>query len=171
MRRVVVSVLCVLLVATALSASDEDFAVRTKEIPKIEVQPDKALVYVVRPAKLGMAIRIWAFSDETALGMTKGKTFSHAYVDPGSHVFWARAENVSAVEHEVEAGKTYYLKQKVKMGGLKARVRVEFLSEEEGLEALKKCGKHSVLTESGLARAAEIAAEKYETAKEKAADE
>ena len=126
-------------------------------------------MYIVRPAKMGMAIRIWAFADEAVLGMTKGRTFTHAYVDPGTHIFWARAENVSAVEYTVEAGRTYYLKQKVKMGGFKARVRVEFLSDDEGLKALKKCGKHSTLTEAGKARGAEIVVEKYSTAKEKAA--
>ena len=74
-----------------------------------------------------------------------------------------------AIEYTVEAGETYYFKQKVKIGGLKARVRAEFLSEDEGLAALKKCEKYSTLTEAGTARGEEIAAEKLSTAKEKAA--
>jgi hypothetical protein len=171
MRRVVVSLLCALLMAAVLPAADKggDYAVREKGGPKPEAKPDKASVYIVRPAKLGMAIRIWAFADDTLLGLTKGQTYTHVYLDPGTYVFWARAENVSAIEYTVDAGETYYFKQKVKMGGLKARVKAEFLSEDEGLAALKKCKKYSTLTEAGKARGEEIATEKYSTAQEKAA--
>lgn len=169
MRHVVVSLLCLVLMAAALPAADKDYAVRVKGGPTPEAQPDKASVYIVRPANMGKAIRIWAFADETVLGLTKGNTYTHVYLDPGTYVFWSRAENVSAVEYAVVAGETYYFKQKVKMGGFKARVRAEFLSEDEGLEALKKCEKYSTLTEAGKARGGEIVAEKYATAKEKAA--
>jgi hypothetical protein len=103
------------------------------------------------------------------LGLTKGDTFAFAYVEPGERLFWSRAENVSALTTNVEAGKTYYLKQNVRMGGLKARVKLEILDETEGHEMLEKCGHHSTLTDAGKARAAEIAAEKLAVAKEKAA--
>jgi len=170
MRRVVVSLLCTLLLAAVLPAADKDYAVREKGGPTPEAQPDKASVYIVRPANLGKAIRIWAFADETPLGVTKGNTFAHVYLDPGTYVFWSRAENVSAIEYSVEAGKTYYFKQKVKMGGLKARVGAEFLSEDDGLEDLEKCEMYYTLTDEGRTRGQEIAAEKYATAKEKAAE-
>jgi hypothetical protein len=117
---------------------------------------------------MGMAIRMWAFADDTVLGLTKGDTYAHAYLEPGEYTFWSRAENVSAVNQVVEAGKTYYLKQKVKMGGFKARVSVEVLNEAEGREVLEKCASFSTLTEAGKVRAAEIAAEKGEIAEEKA---
>ena len=142
----------------------------TRSGKRPEVLPDKASVYIVRPAKMGMAIRMWAFADDTVLGLTKGDTYAHAYLEPGEYTFWSRAENVSAVKHTVEAGKTYYFKQKVKMGGLKARVSVEFLSDAEGQETLDKCASFSKLTDAGRARAAEIAAEKQVIADEKAAD-
>jgi len=169
MRRVVVSLLCVLLMAAVLPAGDKDYAVREEGGPTSEAKPDKASVYIVRPSNVGGAIRIWAFADDTLLGMTKRKTYTHAYFDPGTYLFWSRAENVSAIEHTVEAGRTYYFKQKVKLGALKARVRAEFLSENEGLAALKKCKMYSTLTEAGKARGEEIATEKYSTAQEKAA--
>jgi hypothetical protein len=56
------------------------------------------------------------------------------------------------------------------MGGFKARVSVEMLSESEGLEVLEKCASFSTLTEAGKVRAAEIAAEKGEIAEEKAVE-
>jgi len=39
----------------------------------------------------------------------------------------------------VEAGKTYYLQQKIKMGFMKARNKLVAISETEGKEALGKC--------------------------------
>lgn len=161
-----------LLVASGVAAGDDDdYAVREKKVVRPDVLPDKASVYIVRPAKMGMAIRMWAFADDIALGLTKGDTYAHAYLEPGDYTFWARAENVSAVKQTVEAGRTYYFKQMVKMGALKARVSVEFLSGTEGEEVLDKCASFSVLTDAGRARAAEIAAEKGSVADEKAADE
>jgi hypothetical protein len=169
MRSIVTCAVCVVLMTSAVAiGGGDDYAVREKAVVRPEVLPDKASVYVLRPAKMGMAIRMWAFADDTVLGLTKGDTYAHAYLDPGSYTFWGRAENVSAIDQEVEAGKTYYLKQSVKMGGLKARVKVEFLDDAEGLKALEKCKSFSKLTDAGRARAAEIAAEKQDVADEKA---
>ncbi len=133
----------------------------------LEPPPDAAVVYVVRPAMLGKAIKAWAFVDETTIGVNKGKHYTFATVPPGRHVFWARAENVSALEMNVEAGVSYYLKQGVQMGGLKARVKLVAVSEMEGKAAIEKC-KYTQLTDEGRARGAEIVAAKYETALEKA---
>ena len=172
MRSFVIGAVCVVLMwpALGIAGDEEDYAVREKRVARPDVLPDKASIYVVRPAKMGMAIRMWAFADDTVLGLTKGDTYAHAYLEPGLYTFWSRAENVSAVIQTVEAGKTYYLKQAVRMGGLKARVEIGFLSDEEGEHVLGRCNQFSTLTEAGRARAAEIAAEKLETAKEKADD-
>jgi len=167
MRQNIFLALCVVLLVTSLSAAEEDFAVYEKGGPRPEAPPDKALVYIVRPATLGMAIRLWAFADETPLAVTRGNTYATAEVEPGTHIFWGKAENVSAMEYTVEAGKTYFLKLKVKMGGFKARVRVEFLAEKEGEEALKNCKKYSTFTAAGQERAAVIVGERLDAAKEK----
>ena len=164
----VVVILVVLSVVGSVAADEEDYAVRQKAGEKPGPVADKASVFVVRPAQTGMLIRMWAFADDIVLGLTKGDTYAHAYLEPGMYTFWSRAENVSAVVHTVEAGKTYYFKQAIRIGGLKARVRVEFLSDEEGAYVLGRCKYQSTLTEAGKTRAAEIAAEKREIADEKA---
>jgi len=170
-NRILVSAFCLIMALSGLPASaGGDFAVREKGGPRPEAKADKASVYIVRPANIGKAIRIWAFADENVIGVTKSNTYLHIYLDPGTYVFWSRAENVSAVEYTVEAGKTYYFKQKVKMGMMKARVRVLPLSETEGLEVLDECEKFSTMTDAGKVRGAEIAAEKLAVAKEKAAE-
>lgn len=134
-----------------------------KEKQYAEPTDDSAIVYVVRPAVLGKAVRIWAFVDKQSIGVNRGKQYTFARVLPGEHTFWAKAENISAIEFEVEAGKTYYLKQTVKMGAFKARVKLIQIDEVEGKEGIEKC-KFTRLTPEGQERAEEIAAKKWETA-------
>lgn len=135
-----------------------------------EPTSDQALVYFLRPSMLGKAVKTWAFVDDQVVGATKGKTCTFGHVSPGTHVFWAKAENVSAVEMEVAAGKTYYLKQAARMGGLKARVKLIPLDEGEGRETLGKCKKTTTLTAAGEERATELIGEYHERALEKAAN-
>jgi Protein of unknown function (DUF2846) len=131
----------------------------TKDHPMGEVQEDKALVYVVRPTSMGMAIKSFFFCDDDILGINKGSSYFFAQVDPGKHVFWSKSENVDALELEVEAGRTYYLQQHVRMGAFKARTKLEVLGEGEGKAALDKCKKHGTMTERGREKGAEIVRE------------
>ncbi len=170
MRTLTLAIVALLLVATATPVLAGD-AITVDKSNKVraEASSDAATIYVVRPAFMGKAIKMWSFCDETPLGANKGKHYHFATVPPGKHVFWSKAENVSALELEVEAGQTYYLFQKVKMGGMKARVKLIVASEHVGEEAIQK-SKFTQLTAEGEARAAEIAAEKYQVAIGKAAE-
>ena len=51
----------------------------------------------------------------------------------------SRAENDATLEMEAEAGKTYFLRQKVKMGMIKARTKLEIMGDIDGKKALNKC--------------------------------
>ena len=150
-------------------ASAGGFMEFTKEHPLAEERADKAIVYVVRPTSVGAAVKSFFFVDDEVVGINRGSSYFFTYVDPGKHVFWSKAENVSALEMEVEAGKTYYLWQKARMGGMKARVKLTEATEAEGQAALKKAGKYTSLTAAGEARAQEVADEFLARAKEKAA--
>jgi hypothetical protein len=85
----------VLLTPFAAVADEEDFAVREKAVVRPEVFPEMASIYVVRPAKGGMAIRMWAFADDTVCVHRDTPTPCKAYT------FWARARTV---RHTVEGG-------------------------------------------------------------------
>ena len=163
-----VFVLTIALVICASLISAQELITVSKEKVQPEPSDQAAVVYFVRPAFMGKAVKIWAFVDETVAGANKGKHYTFATVPAGKHLFWGKAENVSGLELEVEAGKTYYLKQKVKMGGMKARVKLMQIDAAEGEKALEKC-KYTTLTPAGEERGAEIVAEKYEVALEKAA--
>lgn len=128
-----------------------------KEHPLGEVQADKALIYVVRPTSIGSAVKSFFLCDEEILGINRGKSYFFAHVDPGRHVLWSKSENVDALELEVEAGRTYYIQQHVRMGGFRARTELELLDEVRGEEALAKCKKYGTMTDKGREKGAEIA--------------
>ena len=173
MKDVVNGILCTTVVLVALASApasyagkdaqaekdEENFVQFSKDHPLGEATADRALIYVVRPTSAGFAVKSWFFSDDQVLGANRGSSYFFAHVEPGKRVFWSKSENVDAVELEVEAGQTYYLQQHVKIGGFKARTKLEVLDEVAGQERLAKCTKYGVLTETGRARGAELAAE------------
>jgi hypothetical protein len=163
--RKAISPLLITLLLPTVALADDITVSKEKRIG--ELTDDHAVVYFVRPGFLGKAVKIWAFVDDKAVGANKGKQYTFANVEPGKHVFWSKAENVAAVEMNVEGGKAYYIQQKPKMGGMKARVQLFVLEEAEGKAALEKCKGYTTLTAEGETRAAEIIANKFETATQK----
>ena len=127
-----------------------------------------ALVYVFRPATIGAAIKTWAFADDTLMMVSKPRAYSFAQVPAGKRLFWTKSENTSAFELEVEAGETYYLKVKIKMGLAKARARILQIDEKEAQGYFEKCS-YVEPTEEGLTRAVEIVANRKDRAVSKAA--
>jgi hypothetical protein len=136
--------------------------------PTVTIGPGEAAVYFMRPASLGLAINFYGFVDETLVGVTKGNTYTFAVVPAGEHIVWARSGNVTALKATLEAGKTYYFEQKVKMGGLKARVSLEPMAEADALEQIGK-DPWTTLTDEGKEKGAEALAEDYAEAVEIAA--
>ena len=106
--------------------------------PTPEAPPDKALIYVVRPTMMGNKIQTKLSVDQKWVGVNRGDNYFFFTLDPGEHYFCSTAENHSVLALKVEAGKTYYLQQKVRMGFMKASNRLAVISEEEGEVALSK---------------------------------
>lgn len=100
--------------------------------------PDKALIYIIRDTMLGMAIQTKLAVDGQWVGVNKGNNYFFISVTPGKHYFCSRAENHSAMALTVEAGKTYYIRQEVVMGIMKARTKLEVMDEETALKKLPK---------------------------------
>jgi hypothetical protein len=91
---------------------------------------------VYRPSSAGFAVRMEVTCDGQSLGSTKGKRFIYALLDPGKHTIKSKAENTATLDVDLEAGKTYYIHQRVKMGALMARTELELVTNES--EARKK---------------------------------
>lgn len=115
--------------------SDEDLMV----VKNIKTDSSKALVYFVRPAFSGYAIKFHVTCDEKSIGSTNGKRFLFAYIEPGTHKFISKAENSAELFLKVEAGKTYFIEQKPKMGLLYTRNAIEVVDEVKGRKLLAKC--------------------------------
>lgn len=157
--------------ASTLAQSDVKkagkYTIKYKTKKMGEATADKALVYILRPAFPGKAVKMWAFADEQFIGVTYGRQYTYALVEPGEHVFWSKAENVNALKLTVEAGKTYHLQQKVRMGGFKARVKLLEAERSEIPKFFKKC-KYVTPTERAHTKAQEYIEEWHELAKERA---
>jgi hypothetical protein len=113
---------------------------KTDVDPKTLQPPaDKALVYVVRPSRMAFGVKMKFFCDEQLIGKTRAKQFLYMLLDPGEHHFLSKSENKSKLDLTLEAGKTYYLQQKVRFGILFARTKLALIDEAHGRVALYKC--------------------------------
>jgi len=110
-----------------------------KSHPTPEASAGKALVYVVRPTMMGNKIQTKLAVDGEWKGVNRGNNYFFFELEPGEHYFCSKAENRSLLKLSVEAGKTYFLQQKIKMGFMKARNQLVQISDEKGKEGLAKC--------------------------------
>lgn len=99
---------------------------------------DKALVYVLRPSMMGNKVQTKLAVDGDWKGVNRGNNYFFITIEPGDHYFCSAAENHSVIKLTVEAGKTYYVQQHVRMGVMKARNKIEPMTDEEGKAKLEK---------------------------------
>ena len=107
--------------------------------PTPEAPAGKALVYVIRPTMSGNKIQTKLAVDQRWVGVNRGHNYFFLELDPGEHYFCSKAENTSTLAVKVEAGKTYFVEQKIKTGFMKARNKLAVLSDAEGQKKLAKC--------------------------------
>jgi len=68
-------------------------------------QSNKATVYFTRASGLGALINFTFFDGEQVIGKFNGTKYMKYECEAGKHLFWARSENESYVEAELEANK------------------------------------------------------------------
>lgn len=161
MRKLALLLTAVLTVSASAAYAGEYYNKDKTSQARGEPTEGMALVYVLRPATIGAAIRTWAFADDQFLGVSKARAYFYALVPEGKHVFWAKAENTSGVEVEVKAGETYYFKKSIRLGVGKARVKMVQIDEATAEGLFGKCD-YVEATEEGRQRAAEIAANRQD---------
>lgn len=110
-----------------------------KQHPTPEPPADKALIYVIRPTMMGNKIQTKLAVDGQWVGINRGNNYFFFTLPPGEHYFCSTAENKSVFAMKVEAGKTYFLQQKIRMGFMKASNMLSAISNEEGVKGLAKC--------------------------------
>jgi hypothetical protein len=108
-----------------------------KQHPTPAAPTDKALIYVLRPTIIGLKIHSKLAVDGEWKGVNRGKTYFFFTLEPGEHFFCSESENQDYLKLTVEAGKTYYLQQKVELGLFKARTNLVVMTDEKGKEKLE----------------------------------
>jgi Protein of unknown function (DUF2846) len=108
-----------------------------KQHPTPEAPADKALIYVLRPTIMGNKIQSKLAVDGEWKGVNRGNNYFFFTLEPGERYFCSDSENQDYLKLTVEAGKTYYLQQKVQAGFFKARTNLVVMTQEEGVKKLK----------------------------------
>jgi hypothetical protein len=98
----------------------------------------KAIVYIVRPTIMGMAVPMRLDCDSFQVGWINARTYLYTILDPGEHSFKALSENEFHLKVVLEPGKIYYMEQQVKMGIMFARTKLKMLDDEKGKKYLEK---------------------------------
>ena len=101
---------------------------------------EMATIYVLRPSSFGSAIKFGIYQDEKLIGKLGPKSYLAWTVktDGKELTIMSKSKNKDILTIYPQAGKTYYIKQKVKMGIAIARTGLEFIEENEGKEILRK---------------------------------
>ena len=102
-----------------------------------------AKIYVIRSTNFGSAIKMKIYQDDKLIGKLGPKSYLSWEVDPtkGDITIISKSENKDMLTISPKAGKTYYIKQKIKMGWAVARTGLEFLEENEAKEILSNLKK------------------------------
>lgn len=139
-----------ILVATIISVSlltgcasvpmapvEQDGALKAFSLPA----PDKAGLYIYRSSGAGTALKKNVYVDKVLLGETAQKTYFYKEIAPGQHEVSTESEfSDNTITFQAEGGKNYFARQYIKLGIFVGGANLEMVSEEEGMEAVRKCG-------------------------------
>jgi Protein of unknown function (DUF2846) len=96
---------------------------------------DKAMIYVIRPAWVGMLMQTKLAVDGDWKGANRANNYFFFTLDPGEHYFCSEAYGSSVLKLKVEASKTYYVQQHVEIHPIYASHgynHITVMTEDEG---------------------------------------
>ena len=104
------------------------------------IQEETAKIYVLRPSSFGSAIQFRIYQDDKLIGKLGPKSYLVWTIKPeGKEIrIISKSENKVILTINPQPGKTYYIKQNVKLGFAIARTGLEFIDEKESTEILLK---------------------------------
>jgi hypothetical protein len=118
------------------------------QLPKLP-EPNKAIVYVVRPHSAGGAIRFNVFLDdqkaESEMGYTRGNQYIYFSIAPGEHKIFSKAENWAEMNVSAKAGDILFIQQNVSMGIIMARNSLFPVQDYEGKYHVKTLSLGTIL--------------------------
>jgi hypothetical protein len=130
-----------LLIASSLvtACAHVDMA---KEKSYAEPKAGQGAIYFYREnhfAGWALAYNIWdnMAKPPIKLGALKNGSYFYVYVKPGHHQFIINGETQGAAEFEVQAGKTYYVQNRIDMGFWSGRPKLTEVTQNEGEKQIK----------------------------------
>lgn len=142
-KKIIVSVLMLsftLLIGCAtvpMAPVEQDSALKAFSKPTA----DKAGLYVYRTGGMGTALKKNIYVDGVLLGETAQKTFFYKEILPGNHEISTESEfSNNSITFQAEGGRNYFARQYIKMGVFVGGANLVMVSEEEGMEEVRKCG-------------------------------
>jgi len=110
-------------------------ATASYQLPKLP-EPNKAIVYVVRPSPLGGLIRFNVFVDDqeaqSEMGYTKSSQYIYFNVSPGEHKIYSKAENWAEINVSANANDIIFIQQEPTVGFIMARNNLLKLEDYQG---------------------------------------
>ena len=100
---------------------------------------DKGTVYIYRDEIMGSAIKMPLLVDGISIGDTGPKTYLEVALPPGTHSVTSKTEKDVTISVDVQAGKTYFIWQEVKMGMWAARSQLHIVDEAKGKKGVLEC--------------------------------
>lgn len=91
----------------------------------------KAVVYFARVTKWGGSTSFEYFHQDKYIGIFKKKNYIRYECDPGENLLWASSENKEFITTDLKEGGTYIVIVDVIMGGWKARVGFNPITEKD----------------------------------------
>ncbi len=135
--KLVLGLLVVLLVAGGCATTRQEASFPNQSVAVDN--PEMARIFVVRLTPLGSAVPMKIMDGDKVIGNTGGHGYLCWEREPGTTEISGHAENTSNLSLTVEKGRTYYIKQNVRMGILFARNDLELVGEDVGRSLVAKC--------------------------------
>lgn len=112
-----------------------------------QAPPDKANLYIYRNSTFGFALRKFVSIDGKPVGATAAKTYLFKQIEPGKRILSTESEfSDNTLELDALPGKTYFVRQYIKMGVFKGGANLELVPEEVARPEVLECERAEVLT-------------------------
>ncbi len=101
---------------------------------------DKAGLYIYRNCFVGQALRKNVYVDGALWGETANNIYFYKLITPGQHQISTESEfGDNSITFQAEGGKNYFAEQYIKMGVFRGGANLKMVSEQEGMEQVRKC--------------------------------
>jgi hypothetical protein len=117
----------ILLIPFLLLFSLSNLAQNTFEPPS----SGKTVIYFMRTTSLGALMNFRFFDGENYLGKFKDKNYFRYECEPGTHLFWVKAENLDFLEAELLEDKIYMVEANSVMGAFSSGVKFNLIDYDD----------------------------------------